>query len=65
MLFGCLDCELHPTPWLLLMTMGVQDKLYDQADLLVGKTTFPESTPNQEAARYQYYLGETALPVDG
>eukprot|EP00045_Choanoeca_perplexa_P005493 m.46450 g.46450 ORF g.46450 m.46450 type:complete len:486 (-) comp13153_c0_seq1:112-1569(-) len=40
-----------------LLRSFVQDKLYDQADLLVGKTTFPESTPNQEAARYQYYLG--------
>jgi 26S proteasome regulatory subunit N3 len=33
------------------------DRLYDQADLLVSKIKYPESTPNPEAARFQYYLG--------
>ncbi|KAF9264609.1 hypothetical protein L218DRAFT_1076509 [Marasmius fiardii PR-910] len=31
--------------------------LYDQADKLVSKTTFPSSAPNNQFARYHYYLG--------
>ncbi|KAI0044948.1 diphenol oxidase-A2 [Auriscalpium vulgare] len=31
--------------------------LYDQADKLVSKTTFPASAPNPQYARYHYYLG--------
>ncbi|KAH8829357.1 PCI domain-containing protein [Flagelloscypha sp. PMI_526] len=31
--------------------------LYDQADLLVSKTTFPQSAANPQIARYHYYLG--------
>jgi 26S proteasome regulatory subunit N3 len=31
--------------------------LYDQADKLVSKTTFPSSAGNPQFARYHYYLG--------
>ncbi|TFK49090.1 diphenol oxidase-A2 [Heliocybe sulcata] len=31
--------------------------LYDQADKLVSKTTFPASASNSQFARYHYYLG--------
>ena len=31
--------------------------LYDQADKLVSKTTFPTSASNPQFARYHYYLG--------
>lgn len=31
--------------------------LYDQADKLISKTTFPASAPNSQYARYHYYLG--------
>jgi 26S proteasome regulatory subunit N3 len=31
--------------------------LYDQADKLVSKTTFPASASNPQFARYHYYLG--------
>ena len=31
--------------------------LYDQADKLVSKTTFPPSASNAQYARYHYYLG--------
>eukprot|EP00096_Caligus_rogercresseyi_P001964 TRINITY_DN1352_c0_g1_i1.p1 TRINITY_DN1352_c0_g1~~TRINITY_DN1352_c0_g1_i1.p1 ORF type:complete len:360 (+),score=111.05 TRINITY_DN1352_c0_g1_i1:492-1571(+) len=31
--------------------------LYDQADKLVSKASFPESASNNESARYLYYLG--------
>ena len=31
--------------------------LYDQADKLVSKTTFPASAGNPQHARYHYYLG--------
>lgn len=40
-----------------LLRSLIKDKLYDQADLLVGKAHFPEGVPNAHAARYQYYLG--------
>lgn len=31
--------------------------LYEQADKLVSKSTFPESASNNEWARYLFYLG--------
>lgn len=39
--------------------------LYDQADKLVSKSTFPEKADNNQAARYAYYLGRIkALQLD-
>ncbi|KAJ7064886.1 PCI domain-containing protein [Mycena amicta] len=40
-----------------LLRSYVQYSLYDQADKLVSKTTFPASAGNPQFARYHYYLG--------
>lgn len=40
-----------------LLRSYVQYSLYDQADKLVSKTTFPSSAGNPQLARYHYYLG--------
>lgn len=41
----------------LLLRNYLHYNLYDQADKLVSKSTFPESASNNEWARYLYYLG--------
>ncbi|KAJ2914808.1 hypothetical protein MD484_g5606, partial [Candolleomyces efflorescens] len=40
-----------------LLRSYIQYSLYDQADKLVSKTTFPTSASNAQFARYHYYLG--------
>jgi 26S proteasome regulatory subunit N3 len=40
-----------------LLRNYVHYSLYDQADKLVSKTTFPASAGNPQFARYHYYLG--------
>ncbi|KAF5330193.1 hypothetical protein D9611_010530 [Ephemerocybe angulata] len=40
-----------------LLRSYIQYNLYDQADKLVSKTTFPASASNAQFARYHYYLG--------
>ncbi|KAJ6595735.1 diphenol oxidase-A2 [Mycena vulgaris] len=40
-----------------LLRSYLQYSLYDQADKLVSKTTFPSSAGNPQFARYHYYLG--------
>ncbi|KAF7325827.1 PCI-domain-containing protein [Mycena kentingensis (nom. inval.)] len=40
-----------------LLRSYIQYSLYDQADKLVSKTTFPASASNTQFARYHYYLG--------
>lgn len=40
-----------------LLRCYIEYSLYDQADKLVSKTTFPESASNAQCARYYYYLG--------
>jgi 26S proteasome regulatory subunit N3 len=40
-----------------LLRSYVNYSLYDQADKLVSKTTFPASAGNPQFARYHYYLG--------
>lgn len=40
-----------------LLRSYINQNLFDQADKLVNKTTFPESASNNEWARYLYYLG--------
>jgi 26S proteasome regulatory subunit N3 len=37
--------------------------LYDHADKLVSKTTFPLSASNPQYARYHYFLGRTRQPT--
>ncbi|KAG8461885.1 hypothetical protein KFE25_013904 [Diacronema lutheri] len=41
----------------LLLRNYLQHSLYDQADKLVAKAGFPESAPNNQLARYLFYLG--------
>jgi len=49
----------------LLLRNYLSEDLVAQADLLVSKTTFPESAPNSETARYLYYLGRIkAIQLD-
>ena len=40
-----------------LLRSYISYNLYDQADKLVSKTTFPTSASNAQFARYHYYLG--------
>ncbi|KAF9485021.1 PCI-domain-containing protein [Pholiota conissans] len=40
-----------------LLRSYISYNLYDQADKLVSKTTFPASASNAQFARYHYYLG--------
>lgn len=40
-----------------LLRSYVEHNLFDQADKLVNKTTFPESASNNEWARFLFYLG--------
>ncbi|TFK34472.1 PCI domain-containing protein [Crucibulum laeve] len=40
-----------------LLRSYIHYNLYDQADKLVSKTTFPTSASNAQFARYHYYLG--------
>jgi 26S proteasome regulatory subunit N3 len=40
-----------------LLRSYINYNLYDQADKLVSKTTFPSSAGNPQFARYHYYLG--------
>ncbi|XP_066936417.1 26S proteasome non-ATPase regulatory subunit 3-like [Clytia hemisphaerica] len=41
----------------LLLRNYINYNLYDQADKLVSKSTFPESASNNDWARYLYYIG--------
>jgi 26S proteasome regulatory subunit N3 len=40
-----------------LLRNYIHYSLYDQADKLVSKTTFPQSAGNPQFARHHYYLG--------
>ncbi|ORY40966.1 hypothetical protein BCR33DRAFT_852438 [Rhizoclosmatium globosum] len=49
----------------LLLRNYIHFNLYDQADKLVAKTTFPETAGNSQSARYFYYLGRIkAIQLD-
>lgn len=51
------DHEGQATLLNLLLRNYLHYNLYDQADKLVTKSTFPETASNNEWARYNYYLG--------
>lgn len=51
------DDEGQATLINLLLRNYLQHNLYEQADKLVAKSTFPEAASNNEWARYFYYLG--------
>jgi hypothetical protein len=44
-----------------LLKSYISYHLYDQADKLVSKTTFPTSASNAQFARYHYYLGRIKM----
>ncbi|KAG1138271.1 hypothetical protein G6F37_010616 [Rhizopus arrhizus] len=59
------DVETQATLLNLLLRNYFYHNLYDQADKLVSKSTFPEKAGNNQAARYAYYLGRIkALQLD-
>ncbi|KAG2198675.1 proteasome regulatory subunit C-terminal-domain-containing protein [Mucor mucedo] len=59
------DDETQATLLNLLLRNYFFHNLYDQADKLVSKSTFPEKAGNNQAARYAYYLGRIkALQLD-
>ena len=59
------DTDTQGTLLTLLLRNFIHYKLYDQADKLVSRTTFPESIGNNLFARYLYYLGRIrALQLD-
>ena len=48
-----------------LLRNYLEDNLVDQAQRLVSKTVWPESSSNSEAARFLYYLGRIkAIQLD-
>lgn len=42
----------------LLLRNYIFYNLYEQAEKLISKTTFPENANNNESARYLFYLGK-------
>jgi len=57
------DYEGQSTLMNLLLRNYLTYNLYDQADKLVSKTTFPETASNNEWARYLFYLGKLHFSV--
>ncbi len=51
------DEDLQATLLNLLLRNYFNASLFDQADKLISKTTFPESAGNAQLARYLFYLG--------
>ncbi|SAM07506.1 hypothetical protein [Absidia glauca] len=59
------DDETQATLLNLLLRNYFVHNLYDQADKLLSKSTFPENAGNNQAARYSFYLGRIkALQLD-
>ena len=52
------NIEAQATLQNLLLRNYLHYNLYDQADKLVAKSTFPEQASNHEWARFLYYLGK-------
>lgn len=59
------DYEGQATLLNLLLRNYLMYDLYDQADKLVSKSTFPESATNNEWARFLYYLGKFGPNKEG
>lgn len=51
------DDDLQATLLNLLLRNYFAFNLYDQADKLIAKTTFPETAGNPQLARWMYYVG--------
>ncbi|KAJ3190340.1 26S proteasome non-ATPase regulatory subunit [Gaertneriomyces sp. JEL0708] len=59
------DDDTQATLLNLLLRSYLEYNLYDQADKLVSKTSFPEGASNNQTARYMYYLGRIkAIQLD-
>ncbi|KAI9331662.1 proteasome regulatory subunit C-terminal-domain-containing protein [Zopfochytrium polystomum] len=59
------DVETQAVLLNLLLRNFLHFNLYDQADKLVSKTTYPEAAGNNQSARYLYYLGRIkAIQLD-
>jgi 26S proteasome regulatory subunit N3 len=52
------DYESIATTINLLLRNYIHFNLYDQAEKLVSKSTFPENASNNQLARYMYYMGK-------
>ncbi|KAI9291322.1 hypothetical protein K502DRAFT_368539 [Neoconidiobolus thromboides FSU 785] len=60
-----LDDESQATIINILIRSYFFSNLYDQADKLISKTTFPEDVSNNQYIRYMYYVGRIkALQLD-
>ncbi|KAJ3039464.1 26S proteasome non-ATPase regulatory subunit [Rhizophlyctis rosea] len=59
------DADTQATLLNLLLRNYLHFNLYDQADKLISKTTFPETAGNNQVARYMYYIGRIrAIQLD-
>lgn len=59
------DDDGQATVVCLLLRNYLESDLYEQAQLLVSKSSFPENASNNEWARYLYYLGRiSAIKLD-
>ena len=59
------DTDIQGTILTLLLRNLIHYKMYDQADKIVSRTAFPESSGNNLFARYLYYLGRIrAIQLD-
>jgi len=57
------DYEGQSTILNLLLRNYLHYNLYDQADKLVSKSTFPDTASNNEWARFLYYLGTSSSVI--
>jgi 26S proteasome regulatory subunit N3 len=55
------DDDLQATLLNLLLRNYFAFNLYDQADKLIAKTTFPDSAGNPQLARWLYYVGRSGF----
>lgn len=53
------DDDLQATLLNLLLRNYFAFNLYDQADKLIAKTSFPDTAGNPQLARWMYYVGES------
>ena len=57
------DDDLQDTLLNLLLRNYFAFNLYDQADKLIAKTTFPDTAGNPQLARWMYYVGKHYLHI--
>lgn len=57
------DDDLQATLLNLLLRNYFAFNLYDQADKLIAKTSFPDTAGNPQLARWMYYVGESLISL--